>query len=104
MLWSVTERNIFFGDETVLENRKRFENWISIMNIGGVKRLKGKHLQSSFAVVISGGERAYVWKAATSQRRDEWIAKIKSHQKVLMSLLDEQTYANMALSAQERDV
>lgn len=86
----------------MIENRTQFENWMSIMNIGAIKRLKGKLLAASFAVVIAGTSKAYVWKAESVQLRDEWVTELRSHQKVLMSMLDQQKESKMKKLSKKR--
>lgn len=90
LLWSKREKQI--GDDKLKTQRRRFESWMSVLNIGGIKKLKGKQ-SLSFAVVIAGSTKAYLFKAATVELRDDWVMEIEAHRRHLMSMLDEEQFS-----------
>ena len=89
LLWAKKERNI--GDDKLGKQRRRFENWMSVLNMGSIKKLKGNS-KDSFAVTIAGTTKAYIWKAASTELRDDWVIEIQEHQKRVLSMLNEQKY------------
>lgn len=98
LLWS--KNKIQIDDDKQIEQRRRFDGWINVMNIWDITRWKGTPKKNkrnnenkdkhSFAVNIAGTSRAQVWTTTSLQQRDEWVAEIKSHYKHLTSRLDEE--------------
>lgn len=91
LLWSKRKRHI--EDDKQIEQRRRFDGWINVMNIGSITKWKGKQKGNhSFAVIIAGSSKAYVWTTTCMKQRDDWVTEIKSHYQHLMRRLDEKTY------------
>ena len=89
LLWS--KKEIKIEDDKSFKERRQFENWMSVLNMKGIRKLKGK-FDNSFAVVIAGTTKAYMWKAANKDQRDDWVEEIKAHRRHVMSMLDEKKY------------
>merc|ERR1719334_2639055 len=68
LLWSPRQPKI--TDDRQIEQRKRFKNWVNVMNIQKIIPLKGQDADS-FCVLVGVKRSKYVWKAENMSKRDD---------------------------------
>ena len=85
LLWSKKKRKI--GNDKLIRQREKFEDWVNVMNIRRIKQSKGNGT-SSFSIVV-GQKIKYVWKAESVSKREDWVMELEGRQSFLSGLLDD---------------
>merc|ERR1712083_953695 len=84
LLWSKEKKRI--DNDEQYKQRKRFGDWVSVMNISDVKKV-GK-LQ--FVVTVGGDWRKkWKWTAEDMEDRDDWVEEIQHHIGHMQQMLED---------------
>lgn len=75
LLWSKKKKQI--DDDREIEQRRRFDDWISLLRISEIKKL-GKQ-SSQFVIFVGAKRKKMVWTAQSKADRDDWEMEIEHH-------------------------